>query len=266
MDISHFKNYVYRTNQISPSYIYHAELGIDTYYLDFHERAIEWVFTGRTIYLGQNSRREARNGNGHSTCTASKAAGRIYGASKAATLVIVKMPDYTEASIGGILGTVIDHIEANHRGGQSVISISWGSRDPIPPMSRGGWRELQEYVGRLGMKLRVPIVVAAGNSALQFDKQGRQRQSLDTAPAIYTRGRDWVIAVGNCNNRGIRVPNSQTEEFRYQIHAPGVDVACPNGGIYSGTSYCKFHILLHRPNTLRSAIDMLTNGKKLRLW
>ncbi|KAL8781231.1 MAG: hypothetical protein Q9213_006084 [Squamulea squamosa] len=170
-DITQYPNYVYRSGKIlSKSYIYHAELGIDPYYLDFHKLPIEWIFTGRAIHNGLNTRREAPNAKGHSTCTASKAAGKIYGASRLGTLVVVKMPGYDEASTGGILGTIYDHIKANHRQSTSVVSVSWGSRDPVSPPWPGVWNIIWNHAQLISDELHVPIVVAAGNAALRYDR------------------------------------------------------------------------------------------------
>lgn len=251
ISIDHYDNYVYRTDRQSESYIYHAELGIDPQHLDFHKRPIEWLYTGRAISRGQNTRTEARAAQGHSTCTASKAAGRIYGASKIATLVVVKMPDYSEASIAGILGTIIDDITARSRQGKSVVSISWGSKAPMTPPFPRGWQDLHDYRKQLRRVLKVDTVVAAGNSANYKNSRGEKRTIADTAPAIF---RDWEMGRGgasffvveNCFNNGSRHPTSQIHDtflFRYDIIfsicAPGVDVVCPTGK-WTGTSFCEY--------------------------
>lgn len=94
-NIDRYPNYVYQSGPPAEDvYIYHAELGINQTYDDFQQRqgGIEWVYTGRAIEQGQNTQTEAPNPEfpGHSTCTASKAAGKIYGASKNGHLVVVK--------------------------------------------------------------------------------------------------------------------------------------------------------------------------------
>lgn len=70
---------------------------------------------------------------GHSTCTASKAAGMIYGASKSATLVVVKIPDLSERAIGEVLARIFKDVITKNRQGRSVISISWSSNGPEIP-------------------------------------------------------------------------------------------------------------------------------------
>ena len=239
-DITHYKNYVYRKSS-SPSYIYHAELGIDPRHLDFWGRPIEWVFPRRTIYLRQNTRSEDPRAKGHSTCTASKAAGRIYGASKSARLVIVKMSDFKRDSVAGVLGTIFDHIVKHGRQGKSVINISWGSFKPttfpLPPE----WQLFLDSCRDLE-SISVPIITAAGNFALEPDHyQGSTRREIDTAPAIFYKRLSNLYTIGNCDIHGRRNAKSQDDTIDYidQIHAPGDKVACPVPGDYWGSSFGK---------------------------
>lgn len=95
-DISHFQNYVYPVGgpsggAESQTFVYHAELGINPLHDDFSFRTIEWLYTGRTKFLGEDSPVESPLSlGGHSSCTASKLAGMIYGAAKDAILVVVE--------------------------------------------------------------------------------------------------------------------------------------------------------------------------------
>lgn len=172
-DLESYKNYVYHSGAGEESFIYHAELGINENHDDFRSRKGEWVFTNKAARVGQNTKNESPNSpHCHSTCTASKASGNIYGAAKYATLVVVKMPDYTEASTIEILFTVYQHIKTNKRGYQAVVNVSWGSfntYDSIGDIDAWGQRMLQA-VGLL-RSAGVIVVCAAGNSALD-PKQG----------------------------------------------------------------------------------------------
>ena len=238
---SRYHNYVYRRNA-RPSYIYHAELGIDPEHLDFLSRPIEWLYTGRTIYMKQDTRSEipeSREDYGsHSTCTASKAAGKIYGASKTATLVVVKMPNFTHADIGGVLNTIYHDISAKRRQGKSVISISWGDINrTIWPKSH--WELFKGFAVELN-KLSVPIFVSAGNAGREYG-----RGKIDTAPAVlaswFPKELPQLVAVGSCNDYGVRLDFSQEEHgaLRHeQIHAPGVGIHCIKGQS-DGTSFGK---------------------------
>ena len=238
--LSRYHNYVYRRNA-RKSYIYHAELGIDPEHLDFLSRPIEWLYTGRAVFQKQNTRDEvpiSRDLGSHSTCTASKAAGRIYGASKTATLVVVKMPNLSYADIGGVLVTIYDDIVAKQRQRQSVISISWGDNDTTTwPSSH--WEVFKAFAIELN-RLSVPIFVAAGNAAREYG-----RGKTDAAPAVFA---SWfpkdlpkLIAVGSCNDYGIRSDFSQEEHGvlrTEQFHAPGVGINCIKGQS-DGTSFGK---------------------------
>ena len=134
-----FPNYVYRMDRVrNETFIYHAELGINTHHEDFQERRIEWLFTPRAELLGQDTKDETPGQQfGYSTCTASKGAGRIYGAPKGATLVVVKMPDFKRESVKEVQPHILDHIQHESRNGVSVVSISWNSRQLVPDAPLG---------------------------------------------------------------------------------------------------------------------------------
>lgn len=94
--------------------------------MDFQNRLIEWVLTPAAIEAGQGKRNESPVSGAlcHSTCTASKAFGKIYNANKNAIAVIVKMPDYFESSIMQVLYTAYKDIKTKRRGRISVIVIA----------------------------------------------------------------------------------------------------------------------------------------------
>ena len=241
IDITHYENYVYRKSS-SPSYIYHAELGIEPRHLDVWGRPIEWVFTRRTIYLNQNTISENPRAKGHSTCTASKAAGTIYGASKSARLVIVKMSDFRRASVAGILGTIFDHIVNHGRQGKSVVNISWGTSKPMTGPLPHEWEIFLDSCRDLE-SISVPIFIAASNFALEPDHyRASTRREIDTVPALFYKRLSNIYTIGNCDIHGHRNAKSQDDTTNYmdQIHAPGMDVACPVPGHYSGASFGKF--------------------------
>lgn len=142
------------------------------------------------------------------------------------------MLDFSEAAIGGVLGTVFDHIRDNGRERTSVITISWGAKQPInDPLSRL-WREFVSDCGKFE-SISIPIFVAAGNFAYT-----PSRKMIDTVPALFYRRLRNVFALGNCDNYGFRYKSSQTHAnwgFHTQsIYAPGVDVVCPVPGYHTG--------------------------------
>ncbi len=251
-NIDHYRNYVYRTDKRRETYIYHAELGINEDHDDFQGVPIEWVWTDLQIRRGGRTRSEAPSGYyGHSTCTASKAAGRIYGAAKEERLVVVKMPDFSSASVAEIMWTIYRHILSNQRQRSSVVTISWGSKDPVAfPLDPQNnlWQSVYRAMAGLH-SLDVVIVCAAGNDALYLNAARRPRTLVDTAPAnlgLYVKF-PAVVVVGNCNNYGIRHPTSQKtgRQDIPQIHAPGVEIKCASATSNSayrfdtGTSFCK---------------------------
>lgn len=249
-----FRNYVWKAAS-QETFIYHAELGINKAHEDFSSRPgrIEWLYTGLTKNMGLDQETEVIMKGGHSTCTASKAGGMIYGASKSATLVVVKMPDFSEGAIGEVLATILEDVMTKSRHGVSVISISWGTRyaedlnfpifDPWP----GFYSDLEKLASQ-----NVLVVCAAGN-ARQEHFRGRKRLWIDTYPAIFSpqvskphfRSSSLnLVAVSNCNVYGSQAPKSQAPMVD-PLFAPGVDIKCAVSTaetgyrLDSGTSFCK---------------------------
>ena len=246
--ISHYPNYVYPTGGRS-TYIYHVELGINEHHNDFRGRTIEWLYTDLSKATGADIRTEAAAGGGHSTCTASKAVGKLYGASRSATLVVVKMPNLDEASVLEVLDTVIDDIHDKHREATSVVSISWGTKKildggiPFTPLEMS----LNTQISHLNA-IGVPIICAAGNAASESHGT-KPRMYVDTVPAalstIVYPGLNFVV--GNSDINGLRYPTSQLlpPEWSPQVYAPGVNIKCPSSTsstgyeTRTGTSFCK---------------------------
>ncbi len=244
--IERYKNYVYRKDKIQATYIYHVELGINSAHDDFAGREPEWVI----LPGADETREEAPVGiRGHSTCTASKAIGNIYGASKKAKLVVVKMRNLAIRDMEEALDNTRDHILHERRAGRSVVSISWAS----PPIT---YR--YDYIN---IKMReilrsyylsgIYIVCSAGNYAMELDVTGRPRTWVDTLPACYsyfpdpsTPNAKFPIVVSNCNNDGILYQQSQQMRSN-GLSAPGVDIMCADvntdtgSQLFTGTSFCE---------------------------
>ena len=244
--IKQYGNYVFPIGG-SETYIYHAEMGINKDHLDFQnpQRQIEWVYTPLAEFYGQDMENESRVADGHSTCTASKAAGNIYGANRQATLVVVKMPDWSVASIVQILLTISDHIHHNRRQARSVVSISWGTKATMSALQATVYYELMLGAVVQLSSDEVILVCAAGNHATEVDEMGKRRLRVDTAPAVLGFGAPRLVVVGNSDNNGKRSSTSQISNAYHQIHAPGVDIKCAKststtGYRYdSGTSFCE---------------------------
>ncbi len=239
-----YKNYVYETGGIQ-TYIYHVELGVNPHALDVQKSRIEWLYTPEAYFWRLNYPSESFVRDepfGHSTCTASKAAGTQYGAAKEAILVVVKMIDYTEPSIISGLKVVADDIKQKGRGGKSVVSISWGSKAAGPGILGLAWAvDMLETLKEL-YDNGVIVVCSAGNDAQMPGPTGLLRDIIDTAPAMFV---DRVIAVGSSYFDGVRQESSQRLIGRPQLYAPGVDVKCADATgrklyqVGSGTSFCE---------------------------
>ena len=257
--LDRYRDYVFRSDLHARVFIYHAELGINRNHRDFAHRQTEWLYTNRAIFTGNNIRTESPHTQapGHSTCTASKAVGNLYGSSRLATLVVVKMPDLRPLSTCEIFSTISDHIQEHGRQGRSVISVSWGSRSPIRmgDIDRGGywshWRRVREQIRELSDSGNV-VIFAAGNAAQERDASGRYRLEVDTAPAIFAvkSNINRLLAVSNVDNRGSLWRTSQrvfgVTNARWNLFAPGVRVQCAALGSFvnvetqTGTSFCAF--------------------------
>ena len=234
---SRYENFVYTTGGAG-TYIYHAELGV-TGGLDVAKSRIEWLYTPAVIFSGKAKQGESRGPGlpfGHSTCTASKAAGIACGAAKEAKLVVVKMLDYSEPSITSVLKVIADDIKQKGRGGKSVVSISWSTTAPIPAWSDDPW--LAEMRGALEelYQLNVIVVCSAGNFGLY-----PFRALVDTAPGMFV---NRVVTVGASYFNGQKWPPSQSLAVP-QLYAPGVEVLCADASgqraysTHTGTSFCE---------------------------
>ncbi|KAL8647613.1 MAG: hypothetical protein Q9210_005452 [Variospora velana] len=253
--LSRYPSYVYRSDSQKQIFIYHAELGINANHIDFAGRHVEWLYTNRAKFTRHAIETESPSAQkpGHSTCTASKAAGKDYGSSRLATLVVVKMPDLSPLSISEVFSTITDHILENNRWGQSIVTVSWGSKLPIriEDVDRGGrwshWRRVRAQVEELD-PLSI-VLFAAGNAAQKLDQSGRERRNVDTAPTIFAVQSTMfrVLVVSSVDNGGRLWRTSQAllkpYTGRWNAFAPGVQIMCAahdstwDIGIKTGTSF-----------------------------
>ena len=200
---------------------------------------------------------------GHSTCTASKA--MIYGASKSATLVVVKMPNLDEGSIVEVLVTINVDIQTKNRGGRSVISISWVSNIPAVPIYIPipyPWSIIRQDTMNLEHRWGTRVVCAAGNEAEEVNPSGQKRLLIDTYAAAFIYSQSniqglGVAPVSNCDIHGREAPSSQ-KALHQPLFAPGVDIKCAVSTaekgfrVETGTSFCESSLkLLSRVHTIR---------------
>lgn len=180
--IHRFNDFVYRSDTAREIFVYHAELGINSEHVDFQGRKIQWLYTGQSVYRGQATQNESRLGDpdfhGHSTCTASKATGSIFGAVKFVILVVVKMLDLKAGSVTEIFATIADDIRLHNRQYRSIVSVSWASKQPIS-RKYPHYRLMKADIEELTRQLSVPIIFAAGNDALEKETRIPRLRRMD---------------------------------------------------------------------------------------
>lgn len=257
--IDRYTDYVYRSDVKKETFIYHAEMGINKDHVDFKQRKIEWLYVDycSAFWIDQRHETESPASGGHSTCSASKAVGNKYGAAKAATLVVVKMPDYSYSSLWQILPTIERHIRQTGRQEKSVVSMSWGSIASFDDLHKYSKTNLWDHMSEEMIKihtLETVIIASAGNSAEEVRSKGGTRLLSDTFPTILGPDHRYsVLGVGNCDNYGYRVRSSQVPEGG--VYAPGVNIKCAsdrsaNGfWTWSGTSFCELKPALRKFST-----------------
>ena len=245
--IEAYHDYVYYSPPQREIFIYHVGLGINDRHVDFNGRKVEWIYTGRAIFTGNVDKTETLIDptgvfNGHSTCTASKATGNIFGASKFGTLITVKMPDYTAASIAEVFWTIFDDIKSHGRQQRSLVVIPWGSRKRVnsfDPSERAYWSLIHGHLRRLTLQ-GTWCVFAAGDEAQErrSSVDRRRRSLMDTEPGLYLYDqgpaaipRDLLaLAVSNTDFNGTLHLTSQVAQsysiYARNVFAPGVEIRC----------------------------------------
>ncbi|KAL8643631.1 MAG: hypothetical protein Q9226_008228 [Calogaya cf. arnoldii] len=179
--VERFRNYVYRADRQREIFIYHTETGINQDHEHFRDRQIEWLYSAWARKTGNNVRSEKTQG--HSTCTASKAMGNTYGTVKFATLVVVKMPDFTAGSYGETFGAIADDIREKGRQYKSIVTVFWTTKKPVQEETFEHYEDMEAAIIEVTSELHVPIVFAAGNDALYLDKKyDRPRLRTDKFP------------------------------------------------------------------------------------
>ena len=206
---------------------------------EFPPDRVEYLQTPRATIHNLPGNKDTSPG-GHSTCTASKAAGQRWGAAKKSKLVVVKMTDLDESETETVFDVVWKDIKKKQRQKKSVVTISWGTKQANS--NNRYWRSAKSDIQNL-LNNDVIVVCAAGNSAQSRDDEGNLRKDVDTAPAVYSGSDFPLIVIGAVDNAGNRAAFSQGGP-RVKTHAPGVKVECANSlgtspRTDSGTSFCK---------------------------
>lgn len=138
--IEYYHNYVYPSvgpggaTESTESFIYHAEFGINEDHPDLKDRGnIDWLCTPRNDRIHTVSESDV---NSHSTCMASKATGRIFGATKEGKLVVVAMVILTISEISDCIRTILSDIMLHNRQRRSVVTyrgvLNYQSGESVP--------------------------------------------------------------------------------------------------------------------------------------
>ncbi|KAL9581559.1 MAG: hypothetical protein Q9212_003830 [Teloschistes hypoglaucus] len=229
--------YVYEIDEGEEAFIYVGDYGINLAHRDFSDpsRKIEWLYTPLTILRHHNTPTEillddTYDDDGHSTCVASKAAGRLAGSAKHATLVVVKMFP-SRAGVAEVWDTIAHDIVSKGRTHHSVASSSTGS----PTEDRIDRKKASDIMSLV--RRGVPVFLAAGNG-------GGYVTTLPQRLADRPDNLWGPVVVGAVDNNGERASFSDQLRHGRMLWAPGVEIECaaesPENRIYweqSGTSF-----------------------------
>ena len=217
--------------------MYHLEAGVGfgRLPLEFPHMAAEHLFS-RPAMAAKARPDDDWSPSSHSTCTAGKAVGVWHGASKKATLVIVKLVSMLAYEMISALERIIDDIQAKpERQKRSVITLSIGYE--MPQGDSLIFHDMRERIQTL-MDMDVPFVASAGNHRIDLGKE-----FVHLAPAVFA-GPDYpMIVVGSTDTAGKRSDFSQGGP-KVVVHACGEHPTCfdKEGNIlqsWKGTSFGK---------------------------
>lgn len=149
----------------------------------------------------------------HSTCTASKAVSKTYGAAKQAKLIVVQMPFLDGFQINDALRKIMADVSSKpDRQRRSVVTMSLGK--PFDPNNQFQVT-LKSLIQDL-MDMDIPMFVPAGNNAAISPK-------VDDAPAIWASNDYPLLSIGSTNFAGERSSISQVGDQVF-LYAPGEDI------------------------------------------
>ncbi|KAI4135723.1 MAG: hypothetical protein LQ341_005841 [Variospora aurantia] len=236
-------DYVYSIDESEETFIYIPDFGINRAHWDFSNPAqkIEWLYTPQTISHHHDTPTEMQWPwpgalGSHATCVASKAAGRVAGSARHATLVVVKFWPST-AGAAEIFDTIMQDIVAKRRAHHSVVNFSFGSNGKQKMVERKQASDIMMLVRR-----GIPVIAGAGNGGPGF---------VTRFPAKLSDREDnlWgPIVVGAVDWFGEKAEFSKELQYGRMLWAPGEDIKCaaesPDIASYSlenGTSFGKWH-------------------------
>ncbi|KAJ5155470.1 hypothetical protein N7492_008273 [Penicillium capsulatum] len=230
-DLDEWSDYVYNKAAGENFYIYYISNGISDKDAVLQElpraRVLDAVQTDYCKTLYGNEPRGYESRGTHSTCVASKAIGKTYGASKKAFLVPVKIGDMDLSGLSQGLDAAAKNVRDEGRQKQAAVLISAGSEKVVDEHNLGDdevvYQSQNDYIGILA-DLGVSTIVATGNDANEMDGNGKLRLEPDTLPDILAKHHP-IILVGNVDWDGKLWASSQRGDL-VTSNAMGVDVTC----------------------------------------
>lgn len=207
-------NYTY-INDGAGIRIYIVDTGVDAAHPEFGGRVIDGFDA-----FGQNL--DQTDCNGHGTHVAGIAAGSIFGVSKKATIVPVRVMDCNGVGNTTTLTAGIDWILANHSGGVGIVNMSIGGNKDA---------EVDAATFRL-VSAGLVVVAAAGNSnqdACNFSPAGAQGV---VAVAGVDRNQqkasfsNWGTCV-DASAPGVRVNSANVDAYNISKQMSGTSQAAP---------------------------------------
>ena len=222
--LADYPDYYYFLDTEEETFIYDIGNGINLAHSEFADprRKIEWLYTRFTEFRGQNTPTEIPGFRGHHTCTASKATGILVGSAKKSTLIVVKIPDLSEASFVEVWEVIVRDIVAKNRRYHSVVNFSYSDRGKLDAAKLAFWRKTYQDITDL-IRMGVPITVSAGNEGPGYIS------SFPANGADHWGYIDDPIVVGAVDNVGNQASFSEQLRIGRMIWAPGVDIRCAAG-------------------------------------
>ncbi|KAL8671357.1 MAG: hypothetical protein Q9168_004139 [Polycauliona sp. 1 TL-2023] len=226
--IDDYPDYVWPSFGEEETFIYDIGEGINTAHREFKNRKIEWLYPPVATFKGTDTPTEIP-GNAHQTCVVSKAMGNWAGSSKTSTLVVLKIPDESEASFLELWETILVDITAKGRQHHSVINYSYNIYNHPDYREYTCWKKIARDMANL-MKLGVLITTSAGNAGPHVVDSFPARLA-DSTTEFYNH----IIVVGAVDFNGAKTDFTEELGHAKMLWAPGQDIFCPKGdGVKTG--------------------------------
>ncbi|KAM0290842.1 hypothetical protein ACHAO9_004769 [Fusarium lateritium] len=232
-ELNDLKNYVYEGHQGGSSFVYHIETGVafKAQSQEFPNVATEHLLTEEAIkqhdepWVDDTNDPDDDDDNNdkddpwysHGTCTAGKALGTEFGASKKATLVVARLHVVDQLEVEEALKLILEDLN-NHpeRRKRSVVSMSlsmgikWSDEDI---------KDFEGLARRL-IEMDVPFVCIAGNI-----EDESPEPEIDEYPQLLQSADLPIVVVASVDSTGSLSEFSKTGP-QVTIHAVGEEVNC----------------------------------------